>query len=329
LTPRDRKLGLVLIVLVILILVIIAYFAAVHFSEGPASTVKTTTPLNFCCGVGEDYELAWTYQTIPSNLTHAWINYYINSTFESFKAKFGWDIVRLAFRFDPNASSSAEQFLNITNFSNLNQAISIASKYGFKVILDDADYQTGFYGSFIWYHDWNVTTEHFKGDSNVAFFEIANEMEDSNTGGSNNGCGGTGTEGIVCLDKLTDDIHAIDPSRVVAWWAYSLPAYHEVPPASELRPNLYIDMHMADYFNSTACLASSTFENSVKELLSFQNETGKPVIAGELNMQMLGCTSLGSKDIQYLVQQNVPWIAWGFKTYFTEWVSILDNVNVG
>jgi Cellulase (glycosyl hydrolase family 5) len=320
-----RKLILATVILVVLIVSAGLFLVLTSISQ----TKEQAKAIPVCCGVGEDYELAWTYQKIPSNLTQAWINYYSNPTFQSFKVKFGWNVIRLGFKFSSSASSSADQFLNVSDFTNLDLAISIASQNGFKVILDDIDYQIGFYGSPTWYYDWNVTAEHYKGDASIAFFEVANEMESNNNGINNNGCGTLGTQAIVCLDQVTDNIRSIDPTRAVSWWEYSLANHKLVVPASnELRSNSYLDIHSADYVNSTLCGSVTQFEQELKTALTFQSGSDMPIILGELNMQVSNCEPVGSSMIQYLVTQKIPWIAWGYSAYSSEWVPILNAVNV-
>ncbi len=294
-----------------------------------STTSENTTNSRICCGVSEDYELALTYQTVPSNLTQAWIDYYTNSTFQSLKTKFGWNVIRLSFKFSANDFNSSEQYLNVSNIANLDLAVSMAAQYGFKVILDDLDYQNGFYGSSAWYYDWNVTAEHYKGDSNIVLFNVANEMEANNTGTNNNGCGSIGTEAIVCLDKVTAYIRSIDPSRAVGWWVYSITGYPTAPPADELFPNTYADLHVSIYGRNSTCATLSRLEYAVTSGLNkFQSASNMTGLVGEINIENNSCNSVSSAFIQYLVQNNVPWIACEYSLYSANWISILDNVNV-
>jgi hypothetical protein len=264
-------------------------------------------------GVGEDYELALSYETVPSNLTQAWITFYTNSTFQAMETKLGWNVIKLTFSF--SAVDASDQILNVANFANLNLAISIAAKYGFKVILNDEEYAPGFYGTSSWYADWNATAKNYKGNTNILMFDVANEMAKTDSGTNNDGCGSPGTAAIVCLDKVTDDIRQIDPTRAIAWWEYSLPDFPTVPTASELRSDVYLYVHAADYnLNQTtraflSCFDVTKFDTMINSLTTFSSKSGMPVIVDEFNTAYSQCNPTGAAEADYMIQSKVPWVA--------------------
>jgi hypothetical protein len=264
-------------------------------------------------GIGEDYQLHWIYQTPPPDIPTAWINYFAQTDFQTYKAKFGWNLIRLGFYFSDVANNSNEIALDSTSLSLLDQVISICASNGLKVMLCDFNF-TGIIGSDIpqWIQDWVNLATHYKGNPNIYAFQIGNEME--NIDGN----------ALTNLVNCTIAVRNVDSARTICYWMYSIPNYPRAPP-NALPSNILIDGHLATY-NSGGCQKNSQLIQQSNSLKTYGATYASGSIVGEINAQNSSCNAQTICLLSNLDLFNESYICWGYNSYRTVWDKVFEAI---
>jgi Cellulase (glycosyl hydrolase family 5) len=270
--------------------------------------------------------LQW-YGRPTYNVPNQWTAYFARSDFQQWKAKFGWNNIRLGFAFANTGYSGPENTLDCsgtdtTDIQTLKQVVAICAANGLQVMLCNFDF-TGiapFSDMSTWYADWTNLATAFAGDDRISIYQVANELEHSTTTNS-------------VLQTVTSNIRAIDPTRAIAWWNYSPsgPAggatWNSCPDFTN-PGNIYLDLHIETYSSSTTCGTTQGMAGNISTVLKYQASCGYAPLFGEINAQITLCNPISVYLIEQSVAQGIPWIAWGYNEYRTNWNTIFGNVSL-
>jgi hypothetical protein len=254
----------------------------------------------------------------------SWDSYFQESDLQTWQRKFGWNLIRL--------SMDVEQLAGIPpwtpQFPTYDEAISAASKYGYRVILSDFTFTGSPPSSDMtdWLKAWQIVAQHYAGDQRIAVYEVANELEHSTT-----------TNQV--LSTVVSEIRAIDPSRLMAIWQYSpsksdgTACYPNCPPSCGLNlpGGIFTAYHPSTYIldqnrKFAGCRTDSDVDSWINSFLSFGKSCGLPPLVCEINAQDSQCNPTSVYLIQRLIANNIPYCCWGWTAYRNNWDAILGSV---
>jgi hypothetical protein len=264
-------------------------------------------------GIGEDYQLHWSYDAPPPNIVTAWSDYFAMSDFQTYKAKFKWNLVRLGFYFSDVYNSSNDNPLNTSDFSLLDEVIAICSSNGLKVMLCDMNF-TGSVGYDVpkWIQDWTNVVTHYKGNKSIYAFQIANEMENSDG------------NALANLLSCTEAVQQIDSIRLIAYWVYSIGNYARAP-SQVLPANVLADLHIATY-SGTRCQRNQQLIQWANSLKNYGMNYASGSIIGEINAQSPSCNPQTICLLSDLDIFGGSYICWGYNDYRTNWDAIFAAI---
>lgn len=307
-------------------------------------------------GFGEGYAANWYGSNTPTvaSATSAWNAILAKPNLQKWQKKFHWNVVRLGFLFknltDINPAAPG-YVLDSTNADGtldvLDKVIGIVSSAGYRVELtymaEAGPASTTDLNNLI--SDWTRIAKHYQGDTRIAMYQLCNEMADTPTIDSAYGS----KQGFLCA--LVDKVRAYEPSRTCAW----IMGINSKSCPSPTRSNLYTDWHVSTYANSSiacssttpcpdagglsghdytcvgstckGCMEESQISNWPSGMLKFQSTCGQKVINGEINAQTSYCNSHSIQWVQQMVDDKIPYIAWGYNEYAAEWDAILSAVT--
>lgn len=186
--------------------------------SNPESQVSIEVPLY--TGFGQDY--LWHYSDQPATVWGSDTGY-VASKLDYWSAR-GYSTSRLTFSFDDSKSClPLDSRTSLYDQVKMDSVIAFFYRHGVRSILDHHDFydKLYYYGSWTELDSWLAVAEHYKGDSRIAGFNLANEVRvvawtgrvsalDGPVGDVNNHY--QLTKAYV---YLTMRIREVDPSRVI------------------------------------------------------------------------------------------------------------------
>jgi hypothetical protein len=288
-------------------------------------------------GPGEYWTLTF-YGSVPASLSTLeteWNSYYAQGDFQTYKAEFGWNLIRIGFCFSnlasytddstcPSAALNAQSTSGaVPDLSWLGEVVSIAHQNGMLVDLTDFDF-TGqappsAAAMAVWESDWTALATYFTGNSDIALFQFGNELEHSTT-----------TNGY--LSAVMAGIRGVDPSVTLAMWEYSPStstgaASYAKDPDFTIPSNVWNAVHTATYIDASTCQTDSVMSQVVDTARTYASTYGYTPYFGEINAQFSACNSVSEYLLGLLNGYGIPYILWGYSEYRSNWDAILGAMG--
>ena len=178
-------------------------------------------------GLGQDYLLHYSDED-PNIWTRYGTSTYYQDKLMYWKQR-GYKSSRLMFTFDtPSSFVPLDSRVSIYDENKMDWVVDFFHRAGVTVILDMHDNdKLNYYGSQAYVDSWLNVATHYKSDSRIAGFNIANEPSLSDYAGHDLGAlsGPVGrvdsnAQLVKAFVYLTREIHKIDPSRIVFFPTY-------------------------------------------------------------------------------------------------------------
>jgi hypothetical protein len=269
-------------------------------------------------GFGEGYSLDWYGSEIAnSSIVPKWQSLLSNANILSWKSRFQWNNIRLGFFFKDLPQNSAISYqLDSTNsdgtLSVFDLVIDAISSAGYQVMpccmlegtLTEAQIQTLL-------SDWTNFAEHYKGDTRISRYQIANEASIS----------------MSDIWNIVQAIRKYEPNRIV------------VCPTSQTQEdifnfclntlktrntqNLMADWHTSTYSGSTACMENSQIWSWPQSWVSNFWTYAVHIQNGEINAQEARCNCQTIAWLDQVISSGADYILWGAAQ---EYIGIYESV---
>jgi hypothetical protein len=273
----------------------------------------TVTGFSLTGGIGE-----WIF---PSS----WDAYFTDADLLKWQKKFDFNTIRLAM--------DVEQLAGIppwtSQFPEYDSAVAASSKYGYYVVLTDFTFTGSPPSSDMsdWLAAWKIVAQHYSGDSRIAVFEVANELEHSTT-----------TNQV--LSNVVTEIRAIDSSRLLAIWQYSpskpdgTSSWPQCPSSFglDLPSGIYTAYHpstynLDQYRHFSSCKTNNEVYDWYEGWIHFAENCGFSPLVCEINAQAYQCNSTTEYLLtQGLIRHGIAYACWGWTAYKNNWNAILGTI---
>ncbi len=299
---------------------------------------SSSSPIN--SGPGEAWTLSF-YNREPaslSSLQSMWSTYYSQADLQTYRAQFGWNVIRLSFCFvdicgsGPFSLNAHSTDGSTPDLSWLDSVVSTAAKNGFRVILSEFTFTgsgpTSQPQMLAFAADWKALAQNMAGTSNIAAYQIANEITDTTVVNTYYGS----LDGFLL--NVTNGIRSYEPQRTVVWATW--------PPYSPSTSNLYRDWHVSVYQapggTFSQCMPYLQIAGWPVVMANDYNTYGIPTLNGEINAQHVTgepydsngypiCDAQAVQWIGQMIAYKIPYILWGYSQYRSNWDYILQALG--